>query len=164
MFLCSPSYVASEKTVHIFRVEGGGSMCGLLCVVRGLMGLLSSWAPTLCLLEYSWFLWLRLELCFLLCWCLPWGSFSVGSILVSAPMISGPWFSVRCNWQSSGFFSAASWSWGSSGARFLPVLPNHLKANQKLPLCGILWLSWGIFFFWESGELASLWAIPHFLL
>ena len=88
-----------------------------------------------------------------LCWCLPWGSFSVGSIHPSGfcTMTSGCWFLVRCNWQSSGFFSAAYWSWGSSGAWFLPVLPNHLKVNQKLPLCGILWLSWGIFFF-ESPE------------
>ena len=70
-------------------------------------------------------------------------------LLVSALwlLVAGSLWGV---WQSSGFFSAVSWSWGCSGAWFLPVLPNHLKVNQKLPLCGILWLSWGIFF--ESPE------------
>ena len=75
--------------------------CGLLCVVRTLMGLSSSWVPTLCLRQSSWFLWLCGELCFLLCWCLPWGSFSVGSIHPSGfcTMTSGRWFLVRCNFR-----------------------------------------------------------------
>lgn len=115
------------------------------------MGLLSSWAPALCLLQYSWFLWLCCKLCVLLCWCLPWGSFSVGHPsfwflpywLLVADSLWGIIIDSLQAFLCSILKLRIQWAW------FTPVPPNHLRSESKI---APLWDSLAFLgdFFFES--------------
>lgn len=129
---------------HWGQREGPGFTCELLCVLRTLMGLLSSWAPSVSVHCGAGGCSANAGVCVL-------------SVLVSGALTSGYWVLVRHTWRSSG----TSWvsppehsGAGDSVESWVPPLPpSHLQVTKSLPLCWILLTFWVIYLlFFESLE------------